>query len=62
MTYEQGSSGDWWTIGADSNIYARYLAIHDNATNPEVSLYKTFGFPVRCVVVKFTTTSPVNIY
>ena len=48
-TVEHGTLGLWWSQGANSNIYARYLAIGGNYTGPEDNNYKTHGLSVRCV-------------
>ncbi|MBO7720248.1 hypothetical protein J6S35_01240 [Candidatus Saccharibacteria bacterium] len=58
----QGTYGFFWSAGSDSATYARDLYYGGNYTDPESSGPKTDGYPVRCVVVKFTTTFPVNIY
>ncbi|MBQ9403029.1 hypothetical protein IJU22_00420 [Candidatus Saccharibacteria bacterium] len=48
-TVNQGTSGSWWSQGANSNTYARNLDIYGNYTTPEGSNYKTHGLSVRCV-------------
>ena len=48
-TVGQGTSGYWWSQGANSNTYARRLYINGNYTYPEDNNYRTFGYTVRCV-------------
>ena len=61
-TVNQGTDGHWWSAGSYSSRLARSLLIYGNYTYPENDSYKTGGFSVRCVVVKFTTFFSVVIY
>ena len=45
----RSTGGYFWSEGANSGSYARYLDFGGVYVWPEGDNYKTFGFPVRCV-------------
>ncbi|MBR3263878.1 hypothetical protein IKF94_01415 [Candidatus Saccharibacteria bacterium] len=45
----RGSYGSFWTSGANSGVYARYLRFYGAYVWPEYNAYKTGGFSVRCL-------------
>ena len=45
----RGTYGFFWSEGASSDAYARYLSFSGVDVWPENGYYKTYGFPVRCV-------------
>ena len=68
-TDNQGTYGSFWSAASTSAITARYLFTTNRKIIPDYDQpdnnsanYKTYGLSARCVVVKFTTTFPVNIY
>ena len=45
----RGSNGYFWSSGANSGVYARYLDFSGAYVWPENNYYKTYGFSVRCL-------------
>ncbi|MBR3264302.1 hypothetical protein IKF94_03715 [Candidatus Saccharibacteria bacterium] len=45
--YNRGSSGYFWSSGANSGVNARYLLFYGALVWPESYYYKTNGFSVR---------------
>ena len=45
----RSTRGYFWSEGANSGSGAQYLDFDGAYVSPEVSNYKTYGFPVRCV-------------
>ena len=48
-TVNQGTNGNFWSIGANSSTNARNLNFNGSNVNPENNNYKSNGFSVRCV-------------
>ena len=59
-TVDQSASGYFWSIGANSSTYARYLRFYGSNIDPEYGLYKSNGFSVRCKI--YYRQVPIHAY
>ena len=51
-TVLQGTGGYFWSLGANSSTYARYLHFGGSNVSPENDYYKSYGFSVRCEILR----------
>ena len=58
----RSTDGFFWSEGADSGSYARYLGFYGANVYPESSFYKTPGLTVRCVAEKLRSKPHLKLH